>query len=98
MEVKKYKGMISSLLYLTASRPDILFSVYMYARYQSAPKESHLKVVKHIFMYLHGTSNYGLWYSKGSTCSLIGYVDSDFSDCKSDRKRTSETCHIFPNS
>ena len=89
--------MIGSLLYLTASRPDIMFSVCMCARYQSAPKESHLKVVKRILRYLHGTSQYGLWYSKGSDCNLVGYTDSDFSGCKSDRKNTSGTCHVFSN-
>ncbi|XP_050893319.1 secreted RxLR effector protein 161-like [Lathyrus oleraceus] len=98
VEVKKYRGMIGSLLYLTASRPNIMFSVCMYARYQSAPKESHLKAVKRIFRYLHGTSNYGLWYSNGSDCSLVGYTDSNFIGCKLDRKSTSGTCHIFSNS
>ena len=98
VDVKKYRGMIGSLLYLTASRPDIMFSVCMCARYQSDPQESHLKAVKRIFRYLHGTSKYGLWYSKGSDCSLVGYSDSDFAGCKSDRKSTSGTCHLFSNS
>ncbi|XP_050889639.1 uncharacterized mitochondrial protein AtMg00240-like [Lathyrus oleraceus] len=98
VEVKKYRGMIGYLLYLTTSRPDIMFSVYMYAQYQSAPKEYHLKVVKCIFRYLYGTSNYGLWYSKGSECSLVGYIDYDFFGCKPDRKSTSGTCHIYSNS
>ena len=97
VDVKKYRGMIGPLLYLTASRPDTMFSVCMCARYQSAPKESHLKVVKHILRYLHGTSQYGLWYSKGSDCNLVGYTDSNFASCKSDRKSTSGTCHIFGN-
>ena len=70
----------------------------MCARYQSNPKESHLKAVKRIFRYLHGTPKYGLWYSKGSDCSLVGYSDSDFAGCKSDRKSTSGTCHLFSNS
>jgi len=98
VDVKKFRGMIGSLLYLSASRPDIMFSVCMCARYQSNPKESHLKAVKRIFRYLHGTSKYGLWYSKGSDCSLVGYSDSDFAGCKSDRKSTSGTCHLFSNS
>lgn len=92
---RKYRGMIGSLLYLTASRPDIMFSVCICAWYQSDPKESHLKVVKHILRYLHGTSKYELWYSKGSDCSLVGYFDSDFADCKLDRKSTSGTCNLF---
>ncbi|XP_050909295.1 uncharacterized protein LOC127123078 [Lathyrus oleraceus] len=72
VDVKKYIGMIVSLLYLTASKSDIMFSVCMYAHYQSDPKKSHLKVVKHILRYLHGTSKYVLWYSKGSDCNLVG--------------------------
>ncbi|XP_050896755.1 uncharacterized mitochondrial protein AtMg00810-like [Lathyrus oleraceus] len=88
-DVKKYRGMIGSLLYLTTSRSDIMFSVCICARYQSSPKESHLKAVKHILRYLHGTSKYGIWYSKGSDYSLVGYADSGFAGCKSDRKSTS---------
>ncbi|KAK2415783.1 hypothetical protein QL285_038238 [Trifolium repens] len=98
VEITKYRGIIGSLLYLTASRPDIMFSVCMCARYQSCPKESHLKAVKRILKYLKGTSNFGLWYSKGNDCSLVGYSDSDFVGCKLDRKSTSGTCHLFCNS
>ncbi|KAK2435258.1 hypothetical protein QL285_020332 [Trifolium repens] len=98
VEITKYRGIIGSLLYLTASRPDIMFSVCMCARYQSCPKESHLKAVKRILKYLKGTSNFGLWYSKGNDCSLVGYSDSDFAGCKLDRKSTSGTCHLFCNS
>jgi hypothetical protein len=60
VEITKYRGMIGSLLYLTESRPDMMFSICMCARYQSSPKESHLKAVKRIFKYLNGTSNFGL--------------------------------------
>ncbi|XP_050915296.1 uncharacterized mitochondrial protein AtMg00810-like [Lathyrus oleraceus] len=98
VDVKKYRDVIGSLIYLTASRPDIMFSVCMCARYQSTSKESHLKVVKCIVRYLHGISKYGLWYSKGSDCNLVGYIDSDFIGCKSDRKSSSGTCHVFSNS
>ncbi|PKA55869.1 hypothetical protein AXF42_Ash018776 [Apostasia shenzhenica] len=56
--------MIESLLYLIASRLDIIFSVCMYARFQSSPKESHLTAVKRIFRYLVGTHSLGLWYPK----------------------------------
>src|ERR1043165_7855474 len=90
--------MIGSLLFLTASHPDIMFSVCMCARYQSCPNESHLKVVKRILRYLCGTPKYGLWFSTGSDCSLVGYSDSDFAGCKLDRKSTSGTCHFFSNS
>jgi len=94
---KRYRGMIGSLLYLTTSRPDIMFSVYMCARYQAFPKESHLKIVKRIFRYVSGTTNFGLWYPKGSPCYLVGFSDSNFVGCKSDRKSTSGTCHLFGN-
>ncbi|XP_050915706.1 uncharacterized mitochondrial protein AtMg00810-like [Lathyrus oleraceus] len=98
VDVKKYKGIIGSLLYLTASRLYIMFSICLCACYQSAPKESHLKVVKRILRYLHGTYKYELWYSKGSDYNLVSYTDSDFSGCKSDRKSTSVTCNMFSNS
>ncbi|CAN1780947.1 Retrovirus-related Pol polyprotein from transposon RE1 [Linum perenne] len=65
--------MIGSLHYLTSSRPDILFSVCLCARFQSCPKESHLSIVKHIFRYLKGTQNLGLWYPAASDSILIGY-------------------------
>ncbi|GJY63718.1 retrovirus-related pol polyprotein from transposon TNT 1-94 [Tanacetum coccineum] len=61
----KYRGMIGSLLYLTASRPDIMFSVCLCARFQEAPKTSHLEAVKRIFRYIKGTTHLGLWYPKG---------------------------------
>src|SRR3954470_17929732 len=70
VDEKLYRGMIGSLLYLTASRPDIMFSVCMCARYQSCPKESHLKAVKRILRYLRGTTTYGLWYPNGNDCYL----------------------------
>lgn len=98
VDITKYRGMIGSLLYLTASRPDILFSVGLCARYQSCPKESHLSAVKRIFRYLMGTMNLGLWYSKNSNFEIISYSDADFAGCKSDRKSTSGTCHFLGNS
>ncbi|XP_058774788.1 secreted RxLR effector protein 161-like [Vicia villosa] len=98
VDVKLYRGMIGSLLYLTASRRDIMFSVCMCARYQSYPKESHLKAVKRILRYLRGTTTYGLWFPKGNECYLVEFSDSDFAGCKSDRKSTSGTCHLLSNS
>ncbi|KAJ9535789.1 hypothetical protein OSB04_un001058 [Centaurea solstitialis] len=92
VDVTTYRGMIGSLVYLTASRPDIMFSTCLCARYQSKPKESHLKAVKRIFRYLKGTVNLGLWYPKGSGYELTGYTDADHGGCKLDRKST--TGHI----
>ena len=94
---KRYRGMIGSLLYLIASRPDIMFSIFMCARYQACPKESYLKIVKRIFRYLSGTTNFGLWYPRGCNCCLVGFSDSNFVGSKSDRKSTSDTCHLFGN-
>ena len=68
-----YRGMIGSLLYLTASRPDIQFSVGMCARFQANPKESHLTCVKRILRYLEGTQELGLWYPKGNQEFLWAY-------------------------
>ena len=87
--------MIGSLLYLTTSRLDILFSICMYARFQSDPTESHYIAIKRIFKYLEGILELGLWYSKSSSFELIAYSDSDFTDCKLGRKRTSATCHFL---
>ena len=72
-----------------------MFSVCMCARYQANPKESHLSVVKRIMRYLLGTINLGLWYPKNSSYNLVGYFDSDFARCKTDRKSTSDTCHFI---
>jgi len=93
----KYRGMISSLLYLTASRPDIMHSVCVCvcARFQANPKESHLVVVKRIIKYLKGTKTFGLWYPLRASPSLIGYSDSDYGGCKLDKKGTSGTCHLL---
>ena len=95
VDLKYYRGMIGSLLYLTASRPDIMFSVCLCARYQSNPKESHLNAVKRILRYLNGTQTLGLWYSKDSQIDLLGYSDADFAGCKLDRKSTSGTCQFL---
>jgi hypothetical protein len=84
-----YWSMICSLLYLCASRPNIMLSVCMRARFQSDPKECHLVAVKRILRYLVSTPCFWIWYPKGSTFDLIGYADSDYAGCKVDRKSTS---------
>nr|KYP68970.1 Copia protein [Cajanus cajan] len=93
--IKKYRGMIGSLLYLTASRPDFMFIVCLCAIYQSNPKEPHLSAVKRIMRYLLGTINLALWYPKNMPFNLVGYSDSDFVGCKIDRNSTSGTCHFI---
>ncbi|GJZ83340.1 retrovirus-related pol polyprotein from transposon TNT 1-94 [Tanacetum coccineum] len=84
-----YRGMIGSLMYLTATRPDIQFSIVLCARYQSNPKESHLIAVKRILRYLKGTLSIGMYYPNCSVFDLKGYSDSDYASCNMDRKRTS---------
>ena len=94
IDQKLYIGMIGSLLYLTASRSDILFSVCMCARFQSDPRENHYLATKKIFKYLEGTQELGLWYSKSFSFELTVYSDSDFVGCRLGRKSTSGTCHF----
>ena len=95
VDQKTYRGMIGSLLYLTASIPDIQFSVYLCARFEANPKESHLIVVKRIFKYLSETVNIGLWYPRGCEFTLHAFSNADYAGCKLDRKSTSGTCQIL---
>nr|GEV27580.1 retrovirus-related Pol polyprotein from transposon TNT 1-94 [Tanacetum cinerariifolium] len=77
-----YRSLIGTLLYLIASRPDLQFSICMYARYQARPTKKHLHAVKRIFRYLRGTVNRGLWYLKDSSISLTGFSDADHAGCQ----------------
>nr|GEZ31998.1 hypothetical protein [Tanacetum cinerariifolium] len=83
-----YRSMIRSLMYVTSSRPDIMFTTSMCARYQSNPNEHHVLAVKRIFCYLKGTINLGLWYPKDSGFDLNTYSDVDHAGCHLDRKNT----------
>jgi hypothetical protein len=87
--------MIGSLLYLTASRPDIAFAVGVCARYQANPKTSHLLQVKRIIKYVSGTCNHGMLYSYNANPTLIGYCDADWAGSADDRKSTSGGCFFF---
>ncbi|GKE00619.1 retrovirus-related pol polyprotein from transposon TNT 1-94, partial [Tanacetum coccineum] len=84
-----YRGMIGTLLYLTASTPDLQFAICMCARYQARPTEKHLHAVKRIFRYLKGTVNRGLWYPKDSSIALTTFADADHAGCQDTRRRTS---------
>jgi hypothetical protein len=95
VDLKLYRSMIGSLLYLTTSRPDIMFSVCMCARFQAMPKECHLTVVKRIMRYLKYSPNIGLWYPKGAQFELVGFSNSDYAGCKVDRKSTSSGCQLL---
>ncbi|KAI3503815.1 hypothetical protein L1887_32266 [Cichorium endivia] len=92
---KIYCGIIGSLLYLTTSRPDIMFTTCICARYQAAPKLSHLTNVKQIFRYLQGTKAMGLWYPIGDNFKLQAFTDSDHAGCKLDRKSISRGCQFL---
>jgi hypothetical protein len=92
MDHKEYRSMIGSLLYLTATRPDIQFSVRLCAHFQVSPRTSHQQMVKRIFKYLRHTLDFGLWYSASSSLALHGFSDADFARCRLDKKSTSGAC------
>nr|GFB18064.1 uncharacterized mitochondrial protein AtMg00810-like [Tanacetum cinerariifolium] len=77
-----YRGMIGTLFYPTASRPDLQFAICMCARYQARPTEKHVHAVKRIFRYLRGTINRGLWYPKDSSIALTAFLDADHAGCQ----------------
>nr|GEX83875.1 hypothetical protein [Tanacetum cinerariifolium] len=77
-----YRSMVGSLMYLTASRPDLVFAVCMCARYQAKPTKKHLEALKRVFRYLKGTINWGLWYPKDTAMALTAYADADHAGCQ----------------
>nr|GEU38832.1 hypothetical protein [Tanacetum cinerariifolium] len=89
IDLSHYHGMIGTLLYLTASRPDLQFAICMCARYQARPTEKHLHAIKRIFRYLRGTVNQGLWYPKDSSIALTAFIDADHARCQDTRRSTS---------
>ncbi|GJW61708.1 hypothetical protein Tco_0111043 [Tanacetum coccineum] len=91
----RYHGMIGTLMYLTSSRPDLVFVVCMYARYQAKPIEKHLHAVKRIFRYLRGTINMGLCYSKDSCIALTDFTDANHAGCQDTRKTTSRSMQLL---
>ncbi|XP_075074657.1 secreted RxLR effector protein 161-like [Nicotiana tabacum] len=90
-----YRGIIGSLLYLTASRLDIVFSVGPCARFQSNPNESHLKAAKRILRYLKGTHDLVFYYPSGENFYLVRYADADYVGYLVDRKTTSNVAHFL---
>ncbi|XP_050259874.1 secreted RxLR effector protein 161-like [Quercus robur] len=92
-----YRSMISNLLYLTASRPDISYSVGVCARYQANPKESHIIALKRIIKYVKVTADFGVWYSKDTNDVLVGYFDADWVGNADDRKSTLGGCFYVGN-
>ncbi|GKB41961.1 putative ribonuclease H-like domain-containing protein, partial [Tanacetum coccineum] len=95
VDVHLYRSMIGSLMYLTASRPDITFAVCACARFQVTPKISHLHAVKRIFRYLKGQPKLGLWYPRDSPFDLEAFSDSDYAGASLDRKSTTGGCQFL---
>ncbi|GJZ11002.1 putative ribonuclease H-like domain-containing protein [Tanacetum coccineum] len=95
VDVHMYRSMIGSLMYLTSSRPDIMFAVCACARYQVNPKVSHLYAVKRIFRYLKGQPKLGLWYPKDSPFDLVAYTDSYYAGASLDKKSTIGGCQFL---
>ncbi|GKB69348.1 putative ribonuclease H-like domain-containing protein [Tanacetum coccineum] len=95
VDVHLYRSMIGSLMYLTASRPDIMFAVCACARFQVTPKVSHLHAVKRIFRYLKGQPKLGLWYPRDSPFDLEAFSDSDYAGATLDRKSTIGGCQFL---
>ena len=97
VDLSLYRSMISSLLYLTASRPDISYSVRMCARYQANPKESYMTDLKRIIKYVKITAEFGVWYNKDTSDVLTRYSDTDCAGNADDRKSTSGGCFYVGN-
>nr|GEY65636.1 copia protein [Tanacetum cinerariifolium] len=87
--------MVSSLMYLTASKPDLVFAVFMCVRYQASPTKKHLEVLKRVFRYLKGTINYCLWYPKDTVMALTAYADADHAGCQDTRRSTSGSAQFL---
>ncbi|GJR57050.1 retrovirus-related pol polyprotein from transposon TNT 1-94 [Tanacetum coccineum] len=90
-----YRGMIGSLMYLTSSRPDLIYAVCLCAWYQAKPIEKHLNAVKRIFRYLKGTINMGLWYSNDTDMSLTAYSNADHAGCQDTRRNSSGSAQFL---
>ncbi|GJU55623.1 putative ribonuclease H-like domain-containing protein [Tanacetum coccineum] len=95
VDVHLYRSMIGSLMYLTSSRPDIMFAVCACARFQVIPKVSHSYAVKRIFRYLKGKPKLGLWYPRDSPFDLVAYSDSDYAGASLDKKSTTGGCQFL---
>nr|GFA44299.1 hypothetical protein [Tanacetum cinerariifolium] len=95
VDIHLYRSMIGSLMYLTASRPNIMFAVCACARFQVTPKISHLYAIKKIFRYLKGQPKLGLWYPRDSSFNLEAFLDSDYAGASLDRKSTTSGCQFL---
>ncbi|GJV86173.1 hypothetical protein Tco_1526071 [Tanacetum coccineum] len=93
--ITRFRGMVGSLMYLTASRPDLLFVVCMCARYQAKPTKKQFEAIKRVFRYLKGTINMVLWYLKDNAMSLTAYADADHAGCQDSRRSTSGSAQFL---
>ncbi|GJY70612.1 retrovirus-related pol polyprotein from transposon TNT 1-94 [Tanacetum coccineum] len=91
----QFRSMVGSLMYLTASRPDLVFVVCMCARHQASPTKKHLEALKRVFWYLRGTINWGLWYPKDTAMALTAYADADHAGCQDTRRSTSGSAQFL---
>ncbi|GJX82480.1 retrovirus-related pol polyprotein from transposon TNT 1-94 [Tanacetum coccineum] len=91
----RFRSMVGSLMYLTASRPDLVFAICMCARYQASPTKKHLEALKRVFRYLRGTINWGLWYPKDTAMALTAYADANHASCQDTRRSTSRSAQFF---
>nr|GEZ50712.1 hypothetical protein [Tanacetum cinerariifolium] len=91
----RFRSMVGSLMYLTASRPDLVFVVCMRARYQAKPTKKHLEALKRVFQYLKGTINWGLWYSKDTAMALTAYANADHAGCQDTKRSTSGSAQFL---
>ncbi|GKD27766.1 hypothetical protein Tco_1233980 [Tanacetum coccineum] len=85
----------SLLMYLTASRPDLVFAICMCARYHASPTKKHLEALKQVFWYVKGTINWGLWYLKDTVMALTAYADADHAGCQDTRRSTSRSAQFL---
>nr|GFA09037.1 retrovirus-related Pol polyprotein from transposon TNT 1-94 [Tanacetum cinerariifolium] len=93
----RFRSMVGSLMYLTASRPDLVFAVCMCARYQTKPAKKHLEALKRVFQYLKGTINWVLWYPKDTAMALTAYADANHAGCQDTRRSTSGSSQFLSN-
>ncbi|GJU25559.1 retrovirus-related pol polyprotein from transposon TNT 1-94 [Tanacetum coccineum] len=91
----RFQGMVGSLMYLTASRPVLVFTVCMCARYQANITKKHLEEIKRVFRYLCGTINWGLWYPKDTAIALMAYADADHAGCQDTKRSTSGSAQFL---
>jgi hypothetical protein len=88
-----YNILVGNLLYLTATRPGIMYAASLVSRFMESPKDSHWKMAKQILRYVAGTLNFGIWYTKSNSKQLSSYTNSDFVGSLNDRKSTFG--HVF---